>query len=530
MPESELGKQIRAQAAAQRAAEAAALKESSEARAALANTNKQKAAATEQQATQSNASSGGGGGGSDKKTATCPICGPQAKVKDKSAGKYIINLNLFFTKAVIRIPKIFDFLPKTVQFDENLRSGEKCKACEGKKKIPDVQQSDASKYQQAAKQLESKMPQIMEQEAKLGLGGARTTIIQGNDTLQVGALFNSNSSYRIEKDKNVVIAGQQGTKIPQPNGGKCNAIVPVPGSLGWPSAIGNYTIKCGNSFQVQAGGGGINLQTKGPVEFNGGTTTIKAPQIVLACEQGPLRIGADSVDITGRFINITPTEGNFYVRGSINASSNISCGGHAHMESVSFVKAACCGTNQTSTMDQGNKDVSQTQNAVWGGAGYKAITTSLLDIQMFYADIPMDIKNAAFRLLSPAELTNTINRMQVLTNMLYPIELEQTGIAIGIGNLGYPVISQVFNYPHTHGLQPMQHTHNTRVPDIDFSADSPDSLRGKVLHGGTEGSAPGEAVRDSLLKKIHAMMESISSLFSIVKELPEQISSMIRLQ
>jgi hypothetical protein len=485
------------------------------------NVNQQKAA-VEQQASNQQTSSGGGGGG--EKTATCPVCSDKAKGKGKSSGKYIINLNLFFTKVVIRIPKIFDFIPKTVSFDENVRSGEKCGACEGKKQLPDVQQSDAGKYQQVAKQLEAKMPQIMEQEAKLGLGGARTTIIQGNDTLQVGALFNSNSSYRIEKDKGIAISKLQGGKeTVLPNGGKCNAVVPVPGSLGWPSAIGNYTIKCGNSFQVEAGGGGIKLSTKGPIELNGGITTIKAPQITLGCEQGPLKIGADSVDITGRFVNISPTEGNFYVRGTVNASGNMVTGGHSHAQSMSFIKAACCGTNQTSTMDQGNKDVSQTQNAVWGGMGYKAITTSLLDLVMFFADIPMDIKNALFRLISPAELTNTVNRMQVLTNMCYPIELEATGLAIGFG------VSIVYNYPHTHGLQPMQHTHNTRVPDMDFSADDPQALIQKVLHGGTEGSAPGEAVRDSLLKKVQALMESISSLFSIVKQLPETISSTLRL-
>lgn len=463
------------------------------------------------------------GGGEGEKTATCPVCGPQAKVKDKSAGKYIINLNFFFTKVVIRIPKIFDFLPKIVQFDGNLRKGEKCGACGGKKQIPDVQQSDAAKYQQVAQQMEAAMPQIMKQEAKLGLGGARTTIIQGNDTLQVGALFNNNSSYRIEKDKQIVAAGNRGGKIPLQNGGKCNAVVPVPGSLGWPSAVGNYTIKCGNSFNLQAGGGGINLSTKGPIEFSGGVTTIKAPQIVLASEQGPLRIGADSVDITGRFVNIAPTEGNLYVKGAVHASGNMTCSGHTHSESMSFVKAACCGTNQTSTMDQGNKDVSQTQGAVWGGVGVRAIMTSLLDIQMFYADIPMDIKNAAFRLISLAELQNTITRFMVLAKMCFPMEIIPTGLAFGIG------VSVVFNWPHTHGLQPMQHTHNTRVPDIDFSADSPEALRGKVLSGATEGNAPGEAVRDSLLKKIHALMESISSLFALVKQLPETISSLIRL-
>jgi len=462
-----------------------------------------------------------------QKEVTCPTCSSKAKVKDKSAGKYIINLNLFFTKVVIRLPKIFNFLPKTKTFDGNKSDGQKCGACGDKKKITDVS-DDSAKYQQVAQQAQAAIPQIMKQEAKLGLGGTRTTIVQGNDVLQVGALFNHNSTYRMEEKGGIMIKGLEG-KQPMPNGATCKKPVPVDGTIAWPSAIGSYTIKCGNVYNLLVGAGGVNIDTKGPINLKGGITTISAPQIVLASDQGPLRIGADSIDITGKHINISPTEGNFYVRGAVHASGNMVCGGHTHSESVSFVKGACCGTNQTSTMDQGNKDVSQTQAAVWGGMGVKAIMTSLLDTQMFYADVPMDIKNAAFRLISPAELTNTMNRMKVMAKMMFPVEMMPTGMALGVGNLGYPVLSMVYNYPHTHGLGPMQHTHNTRVPDLDFSADSPEALRGKAFNGGTQSNAPGEGVRDSMLKKIHAMMESIGSLFAIVKQLPEEISSMLRL-
>lgn len=461
-------------------------------------------------------------GSTGQKEDTCPICSDKAKVKDKSAGKYIINLNLFFTKVVIRIPKIFDFIPKILNFDENRRSGEKCEACEGKKTIPNVA-DDSAKYQQVVQQARAEAPAVLEQEAKLGLGGQRHTLIQGNDTLQVGIIQNNNVGYRIEKDKGIAVKGLEGGKQPQPNAGKCNKVVPIPGELAWPTSIGNYTINCGNSFKLNSGGGGISLVTKGNLDLKGGITTIAGPQVTIASEQGPLTLGADSINISGRYINVAPSEGKFYVKGSIHSSANIIATGHTHSESMSFVKAACCGTNETSTMDQGNKDVSQTATAVWGGVGVKAIIHSLTDIQMFYADIPMDIKNAAFRLLSPAEIVNTINRFKTLASSTFPIEIFPTGICITPAGPGI-----IYNFPHVHGLPPMQHTHNTRVPAIDCSADSPEALRGKVLNGGTESNAPGDPVRDSLLKKILALAESVASLLALPKQIVEEVSSKIR--
>jgi len=453
------------------------------------------------------------GGGSDQQEVTCPTCSPQAKVKDKSAGKYIINLNFFFTKFTIRIPKIFDFIPKVKTYDETKRKGQKCEACDDKKKIKDVA-DDKAKYQQVAQQAQAAIPEIMEQEAKLGLGGTRTTIIQGNENLQVGAIFNNNKTFRPEKEGGIAIDSLAKGTQPRPHGAKCQKPVPVDGMIGWPAAVGNYTIKCGSVYNLLVGAGGVNIDTKGPINIKGGITSITAPQITLGCKEGPLRIDADSIDISGSYINVSPTKGKFYVRGAVHSSGNMVCAGHTHSESMSFVKAACCGTNETSTMDQGNKDVSQSRKSTWGGMGVKAIITSLLDVQLFYSSIPSDdVKVAASRILGPSEMVNTANRMLTMIAMMFPIELLPTGICITILGPGI-----VYNFPHLHGVPPMMHTHNTRVPDIDTTADSPEALRGKVLHDGTEGNAPGEAVRDSLWKKINALIESISSLLGLVKQ------------
>ena len=452
---------------------------------------------------------------------TCPFCGPQAKVKDKSAGKYILNIHLIFTKFTLQLPRIFDFIPKLVGFDAN-HEGSSCSACGGSKKIKDVS-DDTAKYQQIARETEDQTSSIIELESKLGEGNSRHSMIFGNDILQVGAVFNNNIGYRIEPKGGLAVTGNGGG-IPQMEGAQCAKVVPIPGALKWPAAIGNYVIQCANSFNLNAGGGGISLLTKGNMELKGGITTISAPQLTVAVDRGPLVIGADSISVNANYINIAPSKGTFFVKGSIHNSGNMITTGHSHSESISFAKAACCGVNQPTTTDQGNKDIAQTQPATWGGIMVNAITTSLFDAQMFYADVPLNMETAITRLVSPAEIQNTIDRFKTLTKMLYPVEYLPTGLCVTAVGIGL-----VYNFPHTHGLGAMNHTHNIRVPDIDFSANSPKELRSKVLNKGTYSNAPADPVRDSLLKKIKSVIAMLNSAFGMVKQLIELAYNQIRL-
>lgn len=441
--------------------------------------NKQVSQAKADQAKQSPSA-----GSSQQREVPCPICGPHVKKKDVTGGKKYFKIP--FTDPAYKIP-IPPFIAKTFDFDSSRRDGEKCKACEGKKKIKDVT-DDSAKYKEVQQKAEQNIDKTLELEAKLGTGGSRTTIIQGSELLYVGLGFNRSDSYEVVKDGNISPGGVYGGKSAAFAGGyKSNAVVGKQTSAGWPSSVGNYTIKCANKLQLLTGSGGITMATKGPLTISAGITTISGPMVTIGSSSGPLTLEGDVVSISGKTVTITPTDKHLFVKGTISTTANMIVGGHTHSEGISFAKASCVGRNETSTMDTANPDNSQTFPAVWGGAGVKGITSSILDIQLWAQSLPMDVKTSAFRMMSPNENANLANRLGTLAKMVIPFEMTPTGYVFGV--MPGTAMLPIFNFPHTHGLPPMQHTHDVRVPDIDCSHDSPDALRTKALNGAVESNA-----------------------------------------
>ena len=451
------------------------------------------------------------GGSSQQRQVTCPTCGPQAKKKDVIGGKEYFNIP--FTKKQIPNPLIL-LAPKTLGFDDSRRDGEKCKTCDGKKKIPDVS-DDSAKYEQVQQKAQQNIQKTLDLEAKLGTGGSRTTIIQGSELLYVGLGFNKSDSYELiqkgQPNAGPVAGGSSGAF---PEGYNSTAVVGKQTSAGWPSNVGNYTIKCANKFQMLAGAGGITMATKGPLTISAGITTISGPMVTIGSSSGPLTLEGDVVTITGKTITMSPTDKQLVVKGTISTTANMIVGGHMHTESVSFAKASCVGKSQTSTMDASNPDVIETMGAVWGGVATKGIASGVQELQLWATNIAADAKTAAIRLLSPDEMQNLSDRMASLATQTQPYEIAPTGFILpgtlitllGTCPCNYPspgsiagpgLITGVVqapiplnNFPHKHSLQAMQHTHDTRVPDIDCSADSPQALRTKFMNGAVEGNAP----------------------------------------
>lgn len=229
------------------------------------------------------------------------------------------------------------------------------------------------------------------------------------------------------------------------------------------------------------------MATKGPLTISAGITTISGPMVTIGSSSGPLTLEGDVVSISGKTVTITPTDKHLFVKGTISTTANMIVGGHTHSEGMSFTKASCVGRNETSTPETANPDASQTFPAVWGGVGMKGIISSIMDIQLWAQNLPMDVKTSAFRMMSPNENVNLANRLGTLAKMVIPFEMTPTGYVFGV--MPGPSVLPIFNFPHTHGLPPMQHTHDTRIPDIDCSHDSPDALRTKALNGAVESNA-----------------------------------------
>jgi hypothetical protein len=431
----------------------------------------------------------------------CPICLPINITKDKVAGKNYFKIP--FTN--IKIPR-WDYilLGVYVTFDAIRRRKEKCGACGGRKRLVDYN-DDAAAYERIAKTIDEKSEHIMAAESRLGMGGTRTTLIQGSETLFVGIGFNNAQTYEVIKDGSYA-PSLKGGKIPQMNAVKVNAVVGKQGSLGWPQQVGNYTIKCANKFTLLAGSGGATLATTGPMTISAGMLNIVAPQVAVGSSTGPLTLEGNSVNITGKAISITPTGGELFVKGNISNTGNVTTQGHAHFESVSFIKAAGVLTTKPTMQSIANPDVTLTQPATWS---LQALASALLDLQTYFSHILTDSNTSAFRLFSPKEIENIGDRLLSISKLGMPWELLPTGyimpglcITSGVGNLGAPVISSnigpvpIHNFPHAHGIPELQHLHEVSMPDIQTFSGTPKALRSKMLNGAHESGMPADPTKD----------------------------------
>ena len=434
-----------------------------------------------QQSAQSQANKPAAGGSSEQKEVPCPFCGGHVKKRDVSGGR--TELKVPFTNPQWRIP-IPPFIAKLLKPDP------KACSCEGKQKVKDVS-DDSAKYQQVQQQAQSNIDKSIELEAKMGTGGNRTTYIEKSDTLMVGLGFNRNNSYENIPEGQVSPGKPQIPKKTKEFGAfaagyKSNAVIGKQTSAGWPSAVGNYKIVCANSFNVVAGAGGINLNTKGPLTFNSGILNLTGPQVNIGSSSGPLTLEGDVVSITGKTITLTPTDANVYVRGTISTPANVIVGGQLHAENLSFCKASCPAKDVSTTTVPANPDATETFQAAWGGAGVKGITSSVLDIQTYFGNVVSEFETAAISMLSPTQMLNLTNRLTTLAKMCIPVETIPTGICITPAGPGI-----VYNFPHVHGLPSLNHSHGVRVPDIeckDYS--SPQAVRAAVINESLVSNTP----------------------------------------
>lgn len=449
-----------------------------------------------------------------KRFCICPTCSPLNMVLDKISGKNFFTLPF----SNFKVPRPEALVEKSPTFDQNRREGEVCGSCEGTKKITDPT-DDSAKYQEVAQKIEEKSEKIMEQEAKLGLGGARTTYIQGNDALFVGLGFNNNQTYEVVPDSNIAPT-MKGGKIPQQNSTKVNTVVGKQGATAWPQGVGNYMIKCANKFNLLAGAGGVTIATPGPLTFSSGILKFVGPQITIGCASGPLTLEGNSVNVSGKTIALTPTGGEVFVKGNISNTGNVTCQGHAHFESVSFPKGSCVGVTKSTYTALANPDVLQTTNAAWAKA---AVTGATTEMKALAQSIPMDSKSSAFRSQTPGEAQNKGNRAKAQAKLAAFVEYAQgtpmngtafilpgTSIQMNgtnpcnLGGIAGGVISgttialiPVHNVPHAHSIPEMMHKHEILLPDLDYTADSAQALRDKTINPNQESGVPADPTKDT---------------------------------
>jgi hypothetical protein len=442
----------------------------------------------------------------------------------KSGGRLFASVGGFLQRNFnIRIPTALQsYLAENTPVTVKSALKGKCKVCGGKGTLPDPT-DDSAKYQKAKSIAQSRAKEIQEKEALLAPPcGNRYTIIQGSDLLEVGIGMNDAPSYRVDKDKGVrnkglIDPGLVNTKKagPQfPEGATANHVQGLnpPASPG-----GHYVIKCSNKFSVLAGAQGIDITTGGPVTIHGGITQIIGPEVTVGSKTGRLLLEGDVVNINGKSIEITPNDGHFFVKGTISNTGNLMVGGHLHAESVSFTKAECSGRNEPTTISA-PADL-MTGPAFWGGVAAEALPSVIKDL------VQNSVQNAAEPKFAQQLISQrgTLSMSEKMANLAYcslPTELKFTGyIMPGMCNVTGPGGAStnlapipVYNFPHTHALPDLRHTHEVRIPDLDCSADSAQEVRGK--QAGVASSAPLHKQSTSAVGVLTGLFSSIGSVLA----------------
>ena len=467
-------------------------------------------------ATSSSQSSTGGG----KKELPCPMC--EGQILAKRVGRAFATISGFLQRSFsIRIPtSIISYLKERMPVSKASIFKDGCPACGGKSSIEDPSDMSAEN-QQVMSIAESKSKEILEAEKALAPAcGNRYTLIQGCDLLEVGLGINDADSYAIDEEKGLRSKGladfdKVDTKKagPIPEGAKCNYVRGI-NSLASPG--GHYMIKCSNKFSLITGAQGVEITSGGPVTISGGITRITGPEIVIGTSAGRLSLEGEVVDITGKSIEFSPTNGHLFVKGTISNTGNIATGGHMHAESVSFVSAECTGKNEPSKISA-SSDL-YVGPAFWGGLGVEGITAALKDL-VGYTISKLTNPVEAPQVLTPRFFESVRDKVLNISYLMRPIETMPTGwilpgTCVVVGPMGVAVNPNpvpVYNYPHTHALPDGSHVHETRIPNIDCSADSASEVRSKQC--GVMAGAPLHKTSTTALQAALGLFELIGSVF-----------------
>jgi hypothetical protein len=434
---------------------------------------------------------------SGQREITCPNC--EGDYLSKTAGRIFSTIGGFLQRTFnIRIPTvIINYLKERLKINKLTAFNGDCLVCNGTRKIVDPS-DDTQKYAEAAQKAESYAPEIEQNEAKLGNGGNRYTIVQNSEVLEVGIGMNDAPSYRVDKDAGYRLrglagfgkgSGQINPKYgPVPQGGNANHVqgLNVPAA---PGGSGHYTIKCSNKFSLVTGSQGIELVTSGPVTINGGITSFTGAEVTVGSRTGKLALEGDVVNIGGRSIEVGPTDGHFVVKGTISNTGNIICGGHSHLESASVVKLETTGRNESSKVSSSNNIA--TGPAFWGGPAVEGITLASRGLLTFISTNLAHPEQA--KLIASARYG--MGLYEEVLNIAYsslPAEVVPCGFAL-LGAVPLPV----FLWPHTHALPDQMHCHETRIPDIKCDADTAEQLR--TEQAGVDGPAPMHKTSTSII-------------------------------
>jgi len=448
-----------------------------------------------------------------KRQIPCNFC--KGEVLSEQNGRTTSSASLFprVQNLLVSISETLSLVRgNTKTVDRKTAIGGTCKACGGKGTYDDP--SDTSdKDKAAAEYLKKNADKIDELSAKLGksLGGSRLTRIAGAEVLLVGHEFNGAPSYDVVKNvagpgnKIVKGAGRAAvdagtTEHTQVNGNN------VPANSGG----GHYIIRCSNRFQLAVGSQGINIKTSGPLEIDGGIVHFTGAEVLVG-SKNQTTISGNHLVLDGTNISITPTgtSKQVGVNGSLGVTGNLQAGG-AYIDNLYVSKITCPSKQASSKASSGGSLI--TGPAAWGGTNPEALALALKDLIKCVSDSSVDPNLfAACGAITPRGILKLTDKMYNLVYSGIPVETKPTGIALG---------TLVFNFPHTHMLPDDPHTHDVKVPAINYeNHETADTVRAAFdAAGGNTGVPCAGSTDGNFLGKLWGSLgnavKSTQALFS----------------
>jgi hypothetical protein len=341
-----------------------------------------------------------------------------------------------------------------------------CSLCNGTGEIEDGTDLEEG-IKKAEAEIKASQDEIQKLEAELtdGIpGGNRHTLILGNEMLEVGVGMNDSPSYKTVEDGSAAPSGVEVTKKGVVD--KFLKTTAIAGINPIATLGGNYTIKCSNKFTLFTGAQGIELDTYGPVTIGGGITRIIGPEVTVGTSKGATIIEGESLRMAGKTISLEPRgdgDGHVNVRGTLSTTGNINTMGGAHIEGdLSFISATCPQKVENTKM-AGNVNLT-TGPAQWS---MQCTMNGIIDL---VRKVTARSGSSTNFLLSPRGMQYINDEMISMMKKTMPIDMVQSGIAIGV--MPGPSIAPVYSFPHHHALPDDGHTHSMVVPNINTMKDS----------------------------------------------------------
>lgn len=412
------------------------------------------------------------------KTAPCPTCGfgkmviRNQKLKEADLIDSVYPNTPYVPRSTMNvIPITLPVAPVTSLFNGA------CPDCGGTQTVTDA--SDISdKIQNAATAANGYKDIIAQYEAEMGPpGGNRTTVIVGNETLQVGLIVNKVKSYKsVEGGVSVpshVLIGDRGSCA----GSTSTTYVYGTNPLSSPG--GNYTIVVSNKFTIIAGAQGLDINTNGPINIAGGITKISAPQLTIGGSTGQTTLEGKHVQINGGTIALCPTDNHnqVLIQGTLGVQANVVVAGGVHVDGdISFTSGTCPSkivrTKFAAAAGQ------STGSAQWSA---KAAITTAKDSSRVIRLLSLD---PSLIVTSPRGVKLIMKKVEATIYSSLPLETRPTGLilpgaCVVVGSMGAstnPGPIPVYNFPHVHVIEDGMHTHELEVPNIKL-VDSDEQVR-----------------------------------------------------